>query len=365
MTDGRNVSNMTWKLSLLASSLLTLGLVGTLASIEGCSSKGDDATGTPEGACQAYAEASCNRSATCSKTFFASYSSVAQCSTHVAAACQAALALPDTGFSTDAVNACREAMAGAACIATTPAACSDIHGARGEGRPCAEDIQCASGYCNGEADLKCGSCAAVAASGEACDSKKPCGFGLTCKAGTGSGGSGTTGTCVAKLQPGSTCAAGDSCVSPYTCRNGTCSPPAGKGEPCSLSGGNACDSSQGLSCQLGSGGAGGSGTMGTCTEYTFKIAQPGEACGTIVEGTTYSQVLCAGGGTCKQTTGAGGSGTMPTGTCQAALDIGSTCTGNAGAGGTSSSTSYPDGNCSGAAKCVNGTCQIPPYPTCN
>lgn len=356
---------MTWKRSLLASSLLTLGLVGALASIEGCSSKGDDATGTPEGACQAYAEASCNRSATCSKAFFAAYSSVAQCTTHVAAGCQAALALPDTGLTTDAVNACREATSGAGCVAATPAACADIHGARGEGRPCAEDIQCASGRCSGEGDLKCGSCAAVAAAGEACDSKKPCGYDLVCKVSTGAGGSGTTGagTCVAKLQPGSTCTAADTCVSPYTCRNGTCSPPAGKGEPCSLGGGNACDSSQGLECQLGSGGAGGSGSMGICSEYSFKIAQPGEACGSTLQGTTFTQILCAGGGTCKQT-GAGGSGTT-TGTCQAALDIGSTCTGNAGTGGTSSSTSYPDGNCSGSAKCVNGTCQIPPYPTCN
>ena len=314
--------------------LLTAAFAVLLVAPAGCSSKSDDAADTPEGACEAYAETYCARSQQCNAYFAATYTSLAQCNSHRTAACKAEAALPGSGLTPTYLNECRAALGGASCDVSTSEVCPPLRGARAAGQPCAEDTQCSSGSCSGEGDLKCGTCRPGAELGQACSDGTPCVGNLHCKGSTsGAGGSGSTdGTCVARLAAGSKCGPGDSCASPNSCRDGVCSPYPGKGQPCT----GVCAS--GLTCttDLGS-------TTGTCTPTVVKIAQPGESC---------LALQCAGGGECRN------------GICTAPLEIGSTCSASTGSGGTSG-TSYPDGSCGGLAKCVNGTCQIRPFPICN
>lgn len=317
-------------------SYLLPAILGLALTSVGCSSTSDEATAdTPEGACDAYAATYCAHSQQCSPYFAATYTSLAQCTSHRAASCKAESGLPGSGVTPTFLNGCRTAIAAAACDGSTGDACLSPRGTRTPGQPCAEDTQCTSASCNGEGDLKCGTCRPGSELGQACSNATPCVPGLHCKATqTGSGGSSGGGTCVAKIQAGSACGPDDSCASPNSCRDGVCSPLPGKGQACTGS----CAS--GLTCSTTS------GTAGTCTVTEVKIAQPGQPCDIA------SGVSCAGGGECKSSV------------CTAPLELGSTCSASTGSAGTTGS-SYPDGSCGGVAKCVNGTCQIPPYPTCN
>jgi hypothetical protein len=227
-------------------------------------------------------------------------------------ACQNTVALPGSGVTPAALEACAAALNGlhAPCqtapdkvgvilngSASNLAACN-FQGSLPEGTPCNENLQCASALCSGahqtlgtEGPLPptCGTCAPTAAIGESCSSSG-CGPGAMC--------SGAPPLCVAAVTYGALGASCDGtaslCVPGLSCntQTGQCGGiPANVGDPCSnsvcalplLCGGTppTCQQPEAGSClagQLCPGGFVCEDTVpGVCVPITWVM--PGEPCG--------------------------------------------------------------------------------------
>jgi hypothetical protein len=235
------------------------------------------------------------------------------------------------GYDGDKAGDCLDAMAGASCDASAkdtrvePQACKDaIKGNRKQGEACFFSLECATGICNlpSTCDQACcaGSCApqgpTPAAIGQACTAG-PCVDGAYCK----------SGTCAALIAAGQTCESNAQCDYGLVCGGNvtrTCVKAPKEGDPCPNGGGGSCYV-LGLACDA--------------TDHCAKLLGKGAAC-------SPTDSLCAADLTCDATTKictalpttgqpctggcVGGYCDRPTlggaGTCKAAQPDGAACT---------------------------------------
>lgn len=259
--------------------------------------------------------------------------------------CEAQATAPGTSAFTDQLDACVDAIDGAACSALLQA-CS-LEGSLPDGAACGAGSQCAGGDCDRSGGTKapntnisCGVCASYLAVGAACASSgSSCEPGSTC--------SGEPGTCVPYPKEGEACtticgyglscdietqtcrpvptkgeACQFSCREPFVCAAGTCIDRVPVGGACPA--GNECE--QLLICN----------TMHLCAEP--KHVAEGETC----TGLDGDPVVCDDGLGCD----------FESKKCVKAKAKGSSC----------DPAEY--GSCGELLACVNGTCQVPDYGLC-
>jgi hypothetical protein len=213
--------------------------------------------------------------------------------------CQEGEALPGTGLTDAALEACAQAVTGAGCGVSPAAlpACA-ILGTLPGGTACNESFQCASGACfvgvsagdAGPSSTGCGQCQTVAELGQPCtslcvqgatcdnalspptcvtvtlgaagapcdDVAKQCATGLYCAP--------KTATCTALPGQGEPCTSTGLCAATLTCIGTTCQPPSGSGAACSVD----RDCASGLGCSFGG---------QTCGAVTWATA--GQPCGDL------------------------------------------------------------------------------------
>ena len=301
--------------------------------------------GRIEEACAAVAQAECDERVTCSGKNNAAgvgvirmFGTAAECLTREALQCTTAFRAPGSGHSLATAQKCVDALAHFACADffanKVPTDCQPP-GARVNGAGCAFNVQCKSGFCTGERNAQCGTCAPEPMVGASC-AASDCGHGQACD--------GTSTTC---KPPG---AAGDPCDSPDDCGYGlvcTSAAAAGGAGTCKAAGAMLgvacggtmpiCDGFQGLFC-------GGAVGAKTCIATTF--VGDGAPCGLLAPD---SFAGCA-AGACYTAKGLAGAGEM--GMCKADAADGAACDSATGPG------------CEVPARCVlgNGTagvCRVP------
>ena len=230
------------------------------------------------------------------------------CSTQLQKECLDVLAAPGSGFTGDALEACKAKVAAEDCFTflygkPAPAACQ-IFGTTDNGKGCRYDSQCRSGYC--KLSGTCGSCVMRGLTGSPCTAAADCDSNLMC-AGNSS--------CQPPQDTGATCDMTHPCKQGLVCVGGTCAAEVAVGAACGASA--VCDYAQGAYCD--------SGSM-TCKAYT--IPMNGMPC----DGNMTN--VCFGGAACSN------------GSCVAAAPDGSMCDAMQGIGCVSPDT------------CTAGTCQL-------
>ena len=306
----------------------------------------DDAGDNVDVACGALARASCTLRDTCTSggNISRAYGDMAACLERETLACTLGATAPDTGSTTDTIEACVAAYATLACRDffdnNLPAACEPL-GRRKQNASCTFASQCESGYCNNNKAATCGTCANPPAVGASCLDAN-CGHGQVCDA--------RTDTCVSDELAGAACDNNTqpcgfalACVGNST-GVGTCTAEtSGLGDACNGTAAGLCDAKANLSC------TGDSGAR-TCQAATF--AGDGEACGAQPTG----NISCAAGGACYDAAGMLARAGEP-GTCKAAAADGAACDVDHGPA------------CLAPARCVvagggsAGTCTLP-MPSC-
>lgn len=346
---------------LIATGVFPIALLSAFSS-GGCGSGGgnDNNETPPTEACNAYAIVSCSRDARCREK------SSPSCVAVAAAYCSRFLDLPDSGFTANYIRACTSALEKSDCE-DFPRTCDEPKGTAPPGSTCIAGIQCTSGKCVKEETGSCGVCLAVPAVGQPCNGI--CEEDAYCKDTDQS----NLGICTA-YQYGALgsscdpkeyklCASGLSCIDEVcavtppppgvgypcnsscdnsACIDSVCVAYAGEGEECEYKTINPCDYRKGLLCKTVPG-----EKIGVCTGPTF--ANIGEPCGQI----DGEYVKCV-GGACTITAG------NSTGTCTPQIPYGGACT-EGGAGG---EASQPSG-CEEGLFCIDGKCDIEPFPVCN
>lgn len=180
------------------------------------------AKGAPE--CREVAVAFCAHLADCSRAELSlRYLDLPTCLRVVAASCDEAAGLPGA---LPPSAGCAAAIAATACadlydpLASVPACATRGTGARGAS--CSLGRQCASGICVGGADGDaCGRCAGPYGEGAPCDDFAECASGLVCR-----------GECVLEGLPHHPCETTQDCVDGLWCSAGACAPRVADGEPC-------------------------------------------------------------------------------------------------------------------------------------
>lgn len=309
---------------MLKTSLAFSGLAVGLCLVA-CSSTTAGSTGTPAGACDAFAQAVCNKLQECIPIgITAQYGDVAQCTVRTRQTCTTILGATGTGTTPAAINTCTSAYQGAACNAlfagAVPDACKAPGGTLTDGTACGDDSQCVNRNCSRTTDPVCGHCAPRGGAGSACVQSGDCLEGLFCNA---------TGKCVEPAKQGAVCSATTTCQPDLACQNGKCDAPLALGAPCDPAA-SACNALEGHQC----------GASKTCE--ALKFAKTGEASG-FVNGQITA---CAAHGHCTITAGAQG------GTCMAAAPDGAACDTQKGP------------LCQGPASCVKGVCTFPDPNAC-
>jgi hypothetical protein len=271
------------------------------------------------------------------------------------AACAVQLALPGSGVTAAALQACADAIAaeGAAFCkgqVAGPAACDFTRGSLPAGAVCQEGTQCQSAECifSNDAAIQtgCGECSPTLALGDSCTSAPgACAAGTVCS-------TAAPNTC----QPLTTGDVGAACREAAQCKSGLvcdfvanqCATPGAVGAPCNYAGtcatglicssmtrtcqtpapsGAACGTTSDCAPQLGCG-----QTTQTCGAISW--AQAGEACG--------DRVHCV----------LGGCPSAPNATCPAVIPDGQPC-------GVVANTT-----CDDQATCSGGVCTIEGAATC-
>lgn len=306
----------------LAFSAVALGLCLVACSSTTAAGVG---SGTPAGACDAFAQAVCNKLQECIPIgLTAQYGDVAQCTARTKQSCTNTLGATGTGATPAALNACTSAYNGAACDAllsgTVLDACKAPAGTLADGTACGDDSQCVNRNCQKTTDPACGHCAPRGGTGSGCVVSGDCTEGLICGAAL---------KCVELGKQGAACSATQLCQANLACQNGKCDTPLAVGAQCNPAA-PACNAAKGNQC----------GASQTCEE--LKLAKAGEACG-VVNGQITS---CAAHGKCTIMKGA------QSGTCAAAAADGAACDTQKGP------------LCQAPAACVKGVCVFPDPNAC-
>lgn len=286
-------------------------------------------------ACQQSAYARCMYLETCSTSALQfRYGNINNCRSTFEQICINNLTAPSTGDSTTHVEQCAAEFNSTDWNCSdfllnqnTPPACAPM-GPLQNGSGCAENQQCASGYCALPVNAACGTCMPVPSAGVSC-AQFVCPVSLTCVAGTL--------TCAAFLKVGATCNPDQPCEDGLTCVGatatslGVCQQAVQQvNQPCDFAGAG-CDFAAGLACNAMS-----------LTCLTETIAAPGEACGIVA-----NQAATCSGGTCIR------------GACAANIPVGGAC----------NIASGPQ--CTTNARCIvstdggtTGTCQFNGFTAC-
>lgn len=298
----------------------------------GCSSSASDTASTPIGqACGDAQSAFCQKFESCAPFFVTLvYGDTATCQTRAVPGCTSFTSAPGSNVTGDQIEACANAVKNATCdqvlnggVSALPAC--DLKGTLDNGKPCAQGLQCSSGFCP-IGDNGCGTCAPRTKDGDACISGN-CSDGQTCVTSAGAGGGGSS-VCRATVADGQSCGeSGAPCKSGSSCVSGLCTKNLASGAACTPGSGAQCDIDQGLVCQ-----------SGTCSAITLPKA--GEAC------SAATGFTCSGSAKCSVS-----SGTV-SGTCLAPAEDGAACDDVKGPG------------CKPGAKCVGGVCKVPDVTTC-
>lgn len=232
------------------------------------------------------------------------YGDIGTCRATFEQLCTNVLTAPSTGASVDQTEQCATDIPNWTCSdfllnQNIPPSCAPAMGHVPNGSSCADNQQCASGYCALPVNGACGTCQPVPAVGSSC-AQFVCPVSLVCVSGTL--------TCQMFLQIGAMCNADQPCSDGLTCVGATSTAPGTceqgvdtAGASCDFAGAG-CDFFQDLACNAQS---------STC--QTEVIAGPGEACGIVAnQATTCSGGLCIRGacetnipigGTCNLVTG--------------------------------------------------------------
>jgi hypothetical protein len=341
---------------------LVLGLgCGGVTSAVSSSDGGDDTGATPtadapgadtpeqEGriaeACAAVAKAICDKRVACSGKIntegvgiIRMFGTMTECLARQALLCTGGFHAPGSGHSLATAEECVNALPNYACADfvanNAPSSCQPT-GARIAGAACAFNAQCKSGFCTGEKNAACGTCATEPAVGASCVGSD-CGRGQICD--------GTSSTCKTPGAANDPCDSNDDCGYGLVCLSvaaaggaGTCKAAASDvGAAC---GGMmpVCDGVQGLFC------AGAAGAK-KCVATTF--VGDGAPCG-VLGGDSFAGCTA---GACYTAKGLAGPGEM--GACKANAADGAACDVATGPG------------CEFPARCIlgngtAGTCRVP------
>jgi len=279
---------------------LTLAVVLEL----GCSPANVGGPGTTSGgltvqqSCQDSAYARCMHLEDCSASALQSrYGNTTTCRAIFEQICANVLTAPSTGASPQQTELCATDIPNWTCSdflfnENIPPSCQPALGQLSNGSSCADNQQCASGYCALPLNAACGTCQPVPAIGASC-AQFVCPVSLTCVAGTQ--------TCQAFLEVGAMCNADLPCNDGLTCVGAT-STALGVCEQgvqtsnasCDFTGAG-CDFYAGFACNA---------LSSTC--QTAVLAGPGQACGTVAYQATY----CSNGscirGACEENIPVGG-----------------------------------------------------------
>jgi hypothetical protein len=214
---------------------------------------GDSGTDAGDDGCGKLATALCARLGECAPSLLASrFGGAGSCPSRVANGCRDALTAPGTGERLDRLEACAPDVARLVCVellarnltvwldhpwsglcGSTPKGTVDLAG------NCAEDAQCAAGWCKPKTDSKCGACTDFVGEGTACKGDFDCGPRLLCSTG---------GTCVPVGIINSSCDPTHPCAMDLACVSKLCIETVPKeGATCDPST-KPCDSARGLTC---------------------------------------------------------------------------------------------------------------------
>src|SRR5258708_39387835 len=188
----------------------SIALFFSLACIAGfgCSSSSSTDGGTAttiQQACTDISSALCTKYDGCAAFFVTyAYGDVATCQSRAILGCTNYPSAPGSTLTTDQIETCAKALQGAACdvilnggINSLPEC--NIKGTLDNGKPCASNFQCSSGFCPTGAS-NCGTCAPTTKSGDACVNNS-CSGGLTCV----TDASGANGKCLGYVDAGADC----------------------------------------------------------------------------------------------------------------------------------------------------------------
>ncbi len=282
------------------------------------------ATATPDEACESWVTASCAREKKCGAVRFQlAWGDESSCTSRKKLGCAERFAAPGVTQTPAELAACAAAMNDADCedlaLGKLPSEC-EVTGSLAKGDGCANDAQCASGFCRFNVGSGCGSCAERGKDFASCSVSAECAPGLLC----------SSRSCKKPEKQGGFCSRSSDCAPWLVCsQDGSCEKGAPAGSSCAGGGPSdvyGCDEWNGVVCNS---------LLMSCTAVTVR------AVGAPCDG--FNDV-CAAGATC---TGFGG------GECVAPPREGEAC-----------STLGTTGGCLWPAQCANGECVLPDPEKC-
>jgi hypothetical protein len=308
----------------MGSSSGVVAAVGVAITALACSSSGGTSGVSAMQACTDAGNAVCTRLDACSDFFVQFfYGSVSACESAFVSGCTGSLAANGTSWTGASMEACAQAIPGAACsdllANNVPMACRPAAGTLANGAACGDDAQCQSQYCNKGTDGTCGACG-TRSTGGTCNRDDDCAYGSQC----------IGGKCLIPAGSGAACSGTQPCGITLVCKNATCATPDEAGASCSLVTGSlfgTCDELAGTFCNLST----------KCQKVN--LASAGATCGLDQNGVT----VCSANGTCTKTTG---------GTCTAAVAPGATCDG-------------VNTKCAPPGACANNVCKVSDPSSCH
>lgn len=273
--------------------------------------------------CTTYARALCAAHKRCSEPgLVEQHGNEATCVANEQRRCEARIVVPHSGADQAWLRGCVDALGTMQCQPYLPYSgeCSNPRGELSDGEACVSGVQCAGGACRPSTE-GCGKCEVRPREGEACSDR--CEDGFRCAGGT----------CVPKLSAGQQCRNNSDCHAALSCVRDRCVERGKEGDPCGDESLPTCGSS--LTCQ---------GKDGRCVKKA--TASLGEACepAGLLDFGSRGQTLCPPGSLCTR-------GTGKTPTCQSYLMAGESCEGRR------LDCSYP-------SQCLDGTCTIVGYESC-
>jgi hypothetical protein len=310
-----------------------------VASMVGCSARGDDAAAGSDdlsasalkGLCGGFAKARCSEFIKyLPEGFAANYKSVDDCATQRTASCVAKYSSRSVSATASDVKACFDAYGTLSPEdfvkfndegnpAMPPACAPLLKGKLADGQPCAFDSECTGGECVKKDS--CGTCATRHAAGEACKADNDCTPGLSCH---------SDGKCAAPSPVGAACGASSDCEPGKWCNSNACAAPLPDGAACKMTGWIDCDWTNARTCDSAS---------HTCQVEAIHVL--GESCGweNAAGGELHFRGRCGPGLRCAQNS--------VRAFCLPVVKAGQGCFFSSGP---------DDAQCDPLSDCVDGTC---------
>ncbi len=312
---------------------LSLLFAGTAIALFACSGDDGGASVSPEGACDDYASAICERIEACAPFYLKlGLSTRDQCMARFKINCPSVFTATGTSATPTRLAQCATDARSLSCDdvfgRNTPASCRFEPGELADGAACGTDAQCKNKLCRLPASNTCGACSTPGTAGAACERNEDCDAGLGC----------AQKKCVAFGKAGAKCDAATPCIATYSCVGGVCAIPLEAGATCTPSlnfSENPCNFLKGLFCHT---------KNNVCA--TVDLVAPGSPCGFIND-----TIVGCSAGDCK-------TDALGKGTCVAKAADGATCETETSGNG----ERLP--KCQDPARCVSGVCKITDPAAC-